>query len=160
MRKPKRDRSRKTTTTSSIVVGAIIGFLCFVVILVFAFFLIIRADKQAEQNRYSEYLNTFVDESVVADLCTRNVVPDFVGDCNQPRLVIRFYQIRQIMEHYLKQVHTFTEVNSLFGIYESLCNLPDRLPEPNTYRCAYEFDIGYTLVLVFDEDTDELVDIE
>lgn len=153
MRKQKRVKPSKYKFMLPLITGAIIGLFCSTMIFCAMIASFIAVDGH---NYYDEYLQNSIDSIVVKDLCSKNIVPDSIIDCSQPDLMMKYYQVREVMEYYLKQGVTYSEINTLFGDYERDCYY--KLPESNINRCSYQFD-EYKLRLVFNVNTDEFVNI-
>lgn len=124
------------------------------------FFLLSNWEQQEITDAREYYLANTVDQEVVLNLCTRNAIPESIADCANSNLTLEFWEIRTIAESYVEVSLSYGEVSEFLEDYEIMCNLPDRLPEPGTFRCAYEFDVGYTLIFVFSETSEELLYIE
>lgn len=115
--------------------------------------ILIAADSG--HNYYEDYIQSPLDSTVAMDLCSKDIVSDLIEACNQADKAIKFYQVRQIMEYYLEQNYSYSEINTLFGTYLRDCTTP---LNSNFYRCAYIFD-DYKLDLLFNLNTDRFLRI-
>ncbi|GAB5494288.1 MAG: hypothetical protein Phog2KO_45030 [Phototrophicaceae bacterium] len=160
-------KKRKVSQGNSFIQGIVVGlnaFFALVTILCVSSIIAVTSISiwqlyQREQTQQYYSLN-IVDTNVVLALCQNDAIPIRIANCSDNNLRLQFRQIREIANSYVDEGLTYTQVLELIGNYEVTCLLPDRQPLPNTFRCAYEFDVGYTLIFVFDNTTEQLLNIE
>lgn len=139
---------------------ALMSILCTSSILVVLLLLAWEGSQLQEPRTPGYLMYGVINPDVVATLCRNDAVPISIADCSNDNLQLQFWQIRDIVESYVENNLTHDELTELIGDYEVACNLPDSRPLPNTFRCAYQFNVGYTLVFVFDDVTEQLLAIE
>jgi len=166
MQKCKREKPKKMSSTSSsyfpYLEGMLIGISivgaammltgCMLCMAISALFI---ASNPSRYDHWAEFLRTPLDPIVVDELCSTDVIPNSMEICNRSNRIMIFAQISDMMEYYLDQEYTYSEINTLFGTYEISCYTP---PESKIFRCSYQFG-DYKLFLVFDVITDDFLRI-
>jgi hypothetical protein len=93
--------------------------------------------ERREQNCATAVAKPILD-TVVNDLCERKLIPTSLGECGNDS-----FQTQDVMtivtSHVYANTSTYSEVTSIFGTYETYCEL--RLQDRATFRCTYN--IGY-----------------
>jgi hypothetical protein len=92
------------------------------------------------------YLENELSNAMILELCSKQLVPSTIGNCNNSDLSINFYQMSEIVKHNIKTTQSYEDVQSIFGKYLNDCkNLfsPDRGILCIYSMEDYNFDVEY-----------------
>lgn len=133
----------------------IFSALLFIAILTLSYLILIawvEADRKENRNNF---LNTSIPNNVAKDLCSRNLVPNEVAQCDGDIQIAR----REIVEIFRSQVstqNTYDQVSNLFGTYEDFCSQET----DESYKCTYYFGTAPRVIVRYDSKYNKITSIK
>lgn len=95
-----------------------------------------------------------IPNDIVTDLCSRNLIPPTMSDCQNRPVQLQLRSIPAIFRANLASDATQSDVNQLFGPYLIECK--EDVDVPHTVRCQYEI-AGYYVSINYSTDTEKVV---
>lgn len=118
-----------------------------------AFFALMGLIESREQE---EFLSRLLPREIVIDLCSHDLVPSSVGDCEDKNLSVTLRFLPDIFRANINSDATNDDVNRLFGKYLDKCITHISATPPNSYTCWYNLKSDAVLI-TFNADTNLLI---
>jgi hypothetical protein len=112
-------------------------------------------DEHDRLQLQDKYLSQSIPNDVVTDLCSRNLIPTAIGDCQNKNLQIQLRSIPAIFRANIASDATESDVNQLFSAY--LLGCKDDRDIPHSVRCQYEVAGNIVAAINYSSDTHKVV---
>ncbi len=145
MRKINPPKPKKIALACSLVALAVLVPICGFTIYLFSFL-------SERQDRWEVNCATLaaepIAETVINDLCERNLIPTSLGECGRDT-----FQIQDMMpivtSNVFENVSTYSEVTSIFGNYERECK-----PNQMDFMCTYRISRWPNIYISYNSETE------
>jgi len=106
--------------------------------------LVFGYDEYDRLQEKDKYLSQYLPDDIVTDLCSKNLVPPTVGDCQNKNIRIQLRSITDIFRAIIASGATKNEINQLFSVYLVDCKADRDIHD--SVRCQYKLAGFYTAV--------------
>ncbi len=103
---------------------------------------------------WDKYLSQPIPDDIVTDLCSRNLIPPTIGNCQNKQLQIQLSSIPDIFRATIASGATKNDINQLFSDY--LLDCKDDTDIPYSVRCQYKL-ADFYIAINYDIDTNKVV---
>lgn len=119
-----------------------------------AWLLVFGYDEYDRLQEKDKYYSQYLPDDIVADLCSKNLVPSTIGDCQNKNLQIQLRSITDIFRAIIASGATKNDINQLFSAYLVDCKADRDIP--NSVRCQYKL-AGFYEAINYSIDTNKVV---
>lgn len=106
---------------------------------------------------WDEYLSQSLSNDVVRDLCSRNLLPPSIGDCQNQNLQVQLRSIPDIFRANVTSDASKDDVNRLFGGY--LLDCKEDTLQLHSVHCQYQLS-SYIVAIHFSVDTKKIISMD